>query len=229
MATQTLGRLSEEILKMLSGGELSAAKNISQNEIKISIGQVINSLLKTDYVKVNMKSGETIPNGIVMALYEGIAVTQSNGVSKSVLPIKPYQLSRNMGVYGVYPKYTTNGNYETKQEFIPIEMGHGAFLDSQPLINNLLGQTGYECFGNEIIYDKDLVTLYPNITVAMRLAVMDISQYGDYDVLPLLPEHEWLIKQEVVKMYSGVGTPDKLVDSTTKGQQNIPVTQQKQS
>jgi len=229
MAVITIGRMSEEILKMLSGGELSSAKNISLQEIKIAIGQVINSLLKVDYTKVNMKSGETIPNGIVMALYENISVTQSNGVSKSVLPIKPIQLQRNMGVYAIYPKYSSTGNYELRQEFIPIEMGHGAFMDSQPLLNNLLGQTGYECFGNEIIYDKDLVALFPDIKVAMRLAIMDVSQYGDFDILPLLPEHEWTIKQEVVKLYSGVGVPDKIVDSTTKAQQNIPVNQQKQS
>jgi len=225
----TIYRLAEECLRILSGGELSAAKNISLQEMKISIGQVINSLLKTDYIKVNMKNGETIPNGIVMALYEGIAVTQSNGVSKSVLPIKPIQLQRNMGVFAIYPKYTTTGNYQTKQEFIPMEMGHGAFMDSQPLINDLLGQTGYECFGNEIIYDKDLVSLYPDIVVAMRLAVMDISQYGDYDVLPLLPEHEAIIKQEVFKMYSGIGIADKIVDSTTKALQNVPLPQQKQT
>jgi len=36
MATVTIGRLSEEILKMLSGGSIQAATNISQNEIKIS-------------------------------------------------------------------------------------------------------------------------------------------------------------------------------------------------
>lgn len=63
----------------------------------------------------------------------------------------------------------------------------------------------------------------------MRLVIMDISQYGDYDVLPILPNQEWQIKQEVLKIYSNVGTPDKLVDSTTKSQQNVPVNQQKQS
>ena len=225
----TLGRLSEEILRMLLGGNTPASKSVTQNEIKISIGQMANALLKTDYVKVNMKSGETIPNGIVMALYEDIAVASDNGVSKSVLPIKPMQLPRNIGVYSIYPKYTNTGNYVMKDEFIPIEMGQSSLMVSQPLINDLLGQIGYECYGNEIIYNKDIKQIHPEIKVAMRLAVMDVSLYDDYDPLPVLPEHEILIKQEVYKMYAGMPIPDKLVDSTTKEQKNVPITQQKQS
>lgn len=229
MAVVTLGRLSEEILRMLSGGEIQAAKNISINEIKISIGQVANSVLKSDYLKINLKTGETIPNGTMVALYENISVVQSNGVSKATLPIKPVQLKRNIGIYGIYPKFATNDHYDTSKEFIPLQMGQSGLLGSQPLLNDLLGQIGYENFGNEIIFTKDLLTLYPNIKLAMRLVIMDISQYGDYDILPILPEQEWQIKQEVLKIYSNVGTPDKLVDSTTKSQQNVPVNQQKQS
>ena len=63
----------------------------------------------------------------------------------------------------------------------------------------------------------------------MRLAVMDISQYGDWDILPLLPEHEMAIKQEVIKLFSVVGTADLIVDDTSKQQQGLPVKEQKQT
>lgn len=230
MAVPTIYRLSEEILKMLSGGDIQAASNISQNEIKISIGQVCNQLLKVEHFSVNEKMGEKIPNGSVLGWYEGIEVTSyGTGKSKSVLPIKPLKLPRNIGVYAVYPKFELNGTYELDKEFIPLQMGQSALLKSQPMINGLLGQTGYETFGLELLFTKDLKLMFPDIQLAARLAIMDISQYDDYDVLPILPEQEWQIKQEVIKIYSGVGIADMLVDPSTKQQQNIPLKDQQQT
>lgn len=229
MAVVTIGRLSEEILKLLSGGTLQTAKDISLNEIKIAIGQVCNQLLKTEHFTVNEKMGEKIPNGSVLGWYEGIEVTSSNGKSKCSLPIKPLKLPRDMGVFGVYPKYTSNGNYELDKEFIPLQLGQSALIKSQPLLSDLLGQVGRETIGGEIWFTKDIKALFPDVVVAMRLVIMDISQYGDYDILPILPEQEWQIKDAVVKMYSGEAVADRVVDATTKEQQGVPVTQQKQS
>lgn len=229
MAVITIYRLAEECLKMLSGGNLQAASNISMNEMKISIGQVCNQLLKTEHFTINAKMGEAIPNGSVLGWYEGIEVTSSNGKSKATLPIKPLKLPRNMGVYGVYPKYTTDSYYDTDKEFIPLQMGQAGLLKSQALINDLMGQVGYENFGMDLIFTKDIKSIFPDVTIALRLAIMDVSEYGDFDPLPILPEQEWQVKQEVIKLYSGVGVADLLVDVTQKQQQNIPVTQQKQS
>jgi len=224
----TIYRLAEEIAKMLGGGNVTLASNISIPEIKISIGQVCNQLLKTDYYAINEKMGELIPNGSVLGWYENLDVVSNNGRSETILPIKPLKLRRNMGIFGVYPKFETRGNYESDKELIPLQMGQAGLLKSQPMINDLMGQFGYENFGDKIVYTKDLKSMFPEIKVGLWLAIMDISQYGDYDILPLLPEHEWQIKQEVIKLYSGVGVADMLVDSTVKQQQNIPVTQQKQ-
>lgn len=225
----TIYRLAEECLKMLSGGNVQSASNISLNEMKISIGQVCNQLLKTEHFTINEKMGEKIPNGTVLGLYENIQCFTWNGKSKATLPIKPIKLPRNMGVFAIYPKYETNGSYELDKEFIPLQMGHGGLLKSQALISDLLGQVGYENFGMDIIFTKDIKKLHPNITLAMRLAIMDISQLSDYDPLPILPEQEWQVKQEIIKLYSTVGVADLLVDSSNKQQQGIPVTQQKQS
>lgn len=224
MAVITKGRLAEEILKLLSGGEIQAAGDISLAEIKVSIGQVINQLLKVDYFSTNMKMGEVIPNGAVLGLYEGIAVSShSNGTSKSTLPIKPLKLPRNMGVFSVY---RTN---DPTNEFIPLQMGQSNLLKSQPMINNLLGQIGYECFGNVLVFTKNIPQLFPDETLSMRLAVMDMDQYGDYDILPVLPEQEWTIKQEVFKLYSEEPIADKLVDSSVSEQQNVPIKDQQQT
>lgn len=228
MAT-TLYRLAEECLKAISGGDIQDATNISINEIKISICQVSNQLLKTEHFSINEKMGEKIDNGAVLGLYDNIEVVTSNGKSKSMLPVKPMKLPRNMGIFSVFPKYTLSSNYEYDKEFIPLQMGQGALIKSQVLINDLLGQVGYENFGMEIIYTKDIKSMFPDVVVAMRLAILDFSQYGDYDVLPIIPEQEWTIKQEVIKLYSGVGISDMLADPTTKQNQNVPLSQQKQT
>ena len=70
MAAITLYRLAEQILSLTEGGDLKSASSISINEIKISCGQVINNILKTEYFGVNLKLGEAIRNGSVLALYE---------------------------------------------------------------------------------------------------------------------------------------------------------------
>jgi len=223
MAIVTIGRLSEEIKKILDGGDTPLASSISYNEIKISIGQVCNSLLKLDYLQTNVKMREPIPNGGALGLYEGVAVTKKGMVSEAVLPITPLKLPRGMGVWSVWQ------TDKPETEFIPLQMGQSNLLKSQPLINNLLGQVGYERFGNRVVFTKDLTVPQETITVDMRLAIMDISQYGDYDILPILPEMEWQIKQEVLNMYSKEPIPDKLVDSSVKESKNIPLKQQTQS
>lgn len=229
MALPTIYSISEAVLKVLSGGEIQTATNVSIDEIKISVCEVINQALKVEHFSVNEKIGEKIPNGSVLGFYENIEVISYNGKSKATLPIKPLKLPRNMGIWGIYPKWETNGNYEFDKEFIPLQMGQGGLIKSQSLFNDLLGQVGYENFGTELIFTKDIKGMYPDVVLAMRLVIMDVSQYGDFDLLPILQEQAWGIKQEVIKLYSGVGISDMLVDATTKQNQNLPLKEQKQT
>lgn len=229
MAVLTLARLSEEIRRLLDGGNIQAASKTSDNEIRLAICQVCNSLLKVEYF-TNLKMNERIPNGTVLGWYDEIEITSYGvGKSKATLPAKPVKLPRNMGVWAIYPKYTTNGVYDFDQEFIPLQMGHGALLKSQPMINDLLGQVGYENFGLELVFNKDLKGLFPNIKLGMRLAILDMSQYDDWDVLPLPADYEWDIKKEVLKLYGVDGVADKTVDSSVKEQQNNPIKTQSQA
>jgi hypothetical protein len=229
MGATTIYRLAEQAYNLIEGGDPGLASSISINEIKIACGNVINSLLKPEYFSVNGKMGETIPNGTVLGLYEDIEVVSWNGKSKATLPVKPIKLPRNMGIYAIYPKYSNDGFYELDKEFIPLQMGQAALLKSQPLISTLIGQIGYENFGMELIFTKDIKQLYPEIKLAMRLAIMDISLYGDFDVLPILPEMELEVIRQVFALYIQQPTADKVVDSTQKEEKGIPVNQQKQN
>lgn len=226
MGICTIYRLAEQSFNLLEGGDPGAASSTNINELKISCGQVINSMLKMDYMSVNVKLGEVIQNGAVLGLYPGIIVSKStNGKSKCTLPIKPLKLPRNMGVFSVWLT-----GYPDK-EFIPLQMGQANLIQSQPLINDLLGQVGYENFGSELLFTKDLtISAGTNqVTVEMRLAIMDISQYGDYDMLPVMPEWEMDIVSAVYKLYSTQPIPDKLIDPTVKENKGMPLKQQRQS
>jgi len=167
--------------------------------------------------------GETIPNGSVLGYYPNLVVEAWKGKSRVRLPIKPLKLPRDMGVWSVF------SSDQPDKEFIPLEMGQWSLLQSQPLLNNLLNQVGRETYGDYVVFTRDITVPGESVTVDMRLVIMDISQYGDYDVLPILPEQEWQIKQEFVKLYGGEPVPDKLSDPSVSEQKNVPVTQQRQA
>lgn len=223
MAYLTKGRIREEIKKLLNGGESPAAGTKTDGEIDVAVGQVCNQLLKTDYFQTNLKLGEVIPNGGVIATYENIAVEPyTNGKSQATLPAKPMKMPRNMGVWSIFlPKLPD-------EEFIPLQMGQGALIKSQPMISSLLGQVGYEVYGDKVIFTKDITNGQEEVVVTIRLVIMDISLLDDWDLLPIPPEFEWTIKGEVYRLFVGEPIPDKLVDATIKST-NIPVKQQQQN
>lgn len=225
MGVLTLYRISEQVISLVEGGNRGAGASISFNEIKIAVAQVVNKMLKVEYLSINGKMGETIPNGSVLGLYEGITTTKwVTGRSKATLPIKPIKLPRNMGIWSVY---FTN---DPDNEFIPLQMGQSNLIKSQTQLNGLLGQIGYEPLGGmDIAFTKDLYALFPNETLSMRLAILDASQYGDYDALPLPPEFEMDVIKEVYQLYTTQPVSDKVVDSTVKELKGVPLNQQKQT
>lgn len=219
---QTIYKLAEQVYSLIEGGDPGLASSISINELKISIGQVINQLLRVEYFNTSLKLGEAIPNTTVIARYENIPVVKSGDKSKATLPVKPMMLPRNMGVWSVYL------SDDIENEFIPLQMGQSSLLRSQLLINDLLGQIGYEVRGLDVYFTKD-ITKPQGTTVDIEMAIMDISNYGDYDILPVPPEMEWTIVQEVFKLYMAQPDADKVVSSTAKEEKGTPIRQQNQS
>lgn len=224
MAITTIYLLAERVFSLIEGGNPKVASSISYNEIKLACGSVINQLLKVEHFSINEKMGEKISNGGVIATYSGgKPYSTTNGKSECLLPIKPIKLPRNMGVYSVYL------DSDPENEFIPVQMGQLKLIKSQPLLNNLLGQIGYENKGIILKFNKDIPALFPNDTIGTDLVIMDISQYSDYDPLPILPEMEHQVIQEVYKLYSAQPTADKVVDATVAENKGLPLKQQQQT
>jgi len=217
----TKGRLAEEILLLLSGGRIGNATKYHINEIKISLCQVCNQLLKLEYMNT-LPLGDMIPNGAAIATYENILVTQWSNTSKITLPALPLRLPRNMGVYQIF----SQSDYFS--EFIPLQLGEAGLIRSQGLVSDLSGSIGYETAGMDVVFTRDLTIPNTSVYLTVRLVILDFSQYGDYDPLPIPPEMEWTIKQEVVKLYTIEKVPDKLVEPLVK-EPGPPTTQQMQA
>ncbi|HEV3223869.1 MAG TPA: hypothetical protein VGZ90_13365 [Puia sp.] len=218
----TLGRLSEEILLLLSGGRIGAGTKFSIEEVRISICQVANQLLKIEMLTADIPMGNVIPSGAAIGTYEKNLVVQYKTKSKTTLPCFPLKLPRNMGVFQIFdPANPYN-------EFIPVELGQASMIQGNPILSNLSGFTGYECAGMDVLFTKDITTPNTPVYVTMRLVVLDFSLYGDWDILPLAPDMEFQIKNEVVKLYSSEPIADKTIDSGTKEQKGIPLKVQEQ-
>jgi hypothetical protein len=188
-------KIAEQILELLKGGNIQSATNIEIEDIISAVGQYVNSHFKQEQLSVNMPSGETIPEGLMIAEYDGLTPVQYKGVSKVTLPVTPVALPRNIGVYHVSRGSDLNSG------FIPLQTGQLALIKGERLISGILGQVGYEVVGNQIIFNQDLTT-EQGITIYLRLVVFDINSYGDYDPLPLPADMEATIIQECFKLFS---------------------------
>lgn len=215
-------QIAEQVLLRLNGGQTSNASKFHINEIKISVAQVANQLLKLEYLETNMRMREMIPNGAAIATYEDILVTQYKNVSKSILPCYPLKLPRGLGVFQIFSPSDVNN------QFIPLEMGMTGLIQSQPVLNTLFGCPGFEVYGMDVVYTRDLTTPPTPAYVTVRLVVLDFTIYTDYDILPLAPEQEWTIINQVIQLYGGEPIADKLVDPGVKEERNVPTPQQSQ-
>jgi hypothetical protein len=116
MALVTKQYLYETVSALLEGGSPSVGKKFEPRTVQAFLQQAINRKLKTEYMTVTLPGDETIPEGLVLACYNDIPVTQyKNTLSRAVLPAMPINLRRNMGVFFVGP--ATGGNIPT----IPVQ------------------------------------------------------------------------------------------------------------
>lgn len=210
MAASTKYRIAEQVLYRIQGGRPDTASPVYLKDIMVAAGQVINKILKMQSFE-KMQLGETIPDNLMIATYEGVAVTEYLDVSKALLPILPVSLPRNLGVLEIFDQHDPNNL------FIPMLAGQANLLRSQVLINDLMGQIGYSPYGSRIVFTKNL-PLYGVTTVTMRLVVFDISTYSDTTPLPIPSDYEAIIIEELVKQFAPIKAGEKLVDSYAEPQ-----------
>jgi hypothetical protein len=204
MAASTKYLLGEQVLLRLAGGYRDNSMAVQMEDVVKAIEEVINAMFRTEYYNGTLPSGETIPDNLTIAFYEDIEVNAYGDKSKTILPILPISLPRNMGVYRI-----TDSN---DKDFIPVPMGQGALLRADKLLNDLLGSVWYEIRRDEVIFSKDITLLGVN-TVNMYLIVMDISQYSNTDPLPIPKHMEEDIIERAFAKFANVRPETGLVDN----------------
>lgn len=203
MATSKV-RLAEQALYRISGGMVSVTSPVQLEDVIAAAGQIINTLFKTQHYTATLPSGDTMPNGLMLATYTGIVPTAYGEKSKAALPIMPIALPRDMGVYEIFVSKTRDNNQSISDvSFIPLQPGHSNLLRSQTLISSLLGQIGFTRYGKDVVFEKNLL-LYDVTELTMRLAIMDIDSYSDTDSLPIPPDFENDVVDELVKRFAPV-------------------------
>lgn len=202
----TKRKISQQVLYRINGGMTNVNSAVKEPDVIEALGQIVNSLFKTQHFNVTLQLGDTVPDGAMIATYGPISVTSLNGhKSQCILPIMPISLPRGMGVSEVSP-------YEDfRTLYIPILPGQSELLNTQALISDLLGQVGFEVYKDKIITTKD-ITINNITSLYMRLVVMDISQYDYWDPLPIPSDLENDVVDELVKRFAPVQSGYKVSD-----------------
>lgn len=211
MATKKF--ISDQVLYKLAGGVPDSAFPVDERDIWASLNNKINSLFKIKHIDTTLPSGETLPENSMIATYEGVeVVSMDNGKSYALLPIQPISLPMNAGIFFVYdPRYPDNF-------LVPLQRSQLALLRADELLNNLMGQAGYEPKNDRIIITQD-ITMYGTEELTMELCVMDVSSYSVTETLPIPADYVDRIIQELTAEFGAVLPKTGLVNNFTNESQ----------
>lgn len=180
----TLYLLTERIYRQYSGGDPSDDSGLGFNDVKHMVIDEINRLLKMETLMNTKQFGDETPTNLTIATYNGIAVESYATVqSRALLPAIPISLPMNAGVWWVSPDTQDATRHD---QFIPMQVGQWSLIkDFQPMVEGglLLGNITYELDGKYIIFPTDISSSIENVTI--KLVLLNIEDYGDWDLLPL--------------------------------------------
>lgn len=219
MATKRL--IADTVLFKLAGGYPDASFPVKDLDLYGAIDRKVNAIFKMQQFSVNLPSGGTIPENLAIATYEGVTVTRtSNERSKCTLPIMPISLPRNAGINEIRPvlNLVSSGDRILGNPIIPLQAGQSYLLQADRLLNDLLGQWGYEVNGKTVVFTKDLTT-YDITSVDIKLIVFDISQYSTTTELPIPSDYLQQIEDELVKEFAAVVPESGLVNNFSNANQ----------
>lgn len=217
----TKKEISDNVLYKLAGGVPDSGFPVDERDIWSSLEDLVNKKLKIDQFSINLPSGGTIPENLLLATYEDVVVTRtSNERSKCTLPVIPISLPRNAGVNEIRPvlNLIESGDRMLGNPIIPLQAGQSFLLQADKLLNDLMGQWSYEINGKTVMFSKDL-TVYDITSVDMKLVVMEISQYTINQDLPIPADWVSDITDELIKEFAPVVPERGLVNNFSNANQ----------
>jgi hypothetical protein len=170
---------------------------IDTREINLLMNQSINKVLKLQ-VADSFKAGLVdVPKCNLLEYTCAVTADTGNNRSYITLPAIPLTLPMDMGIWSIAAATGAMTPY------IPIP-AQDVLVFQGANLSYLEGKIGYYLQGKRVYFTKN-ITLTANGTVTsvvVNLLVMDFSQIGDNDVLPISPEVESAIIDDVLQTIS---------------------------
>jgi len=208
----TKGKIIDQILRLSAGGSTNDEKEISREDVALLVSQVINRLLKTEHLSVNMPLGADYPPHTLITTYKVVREkVESKEISRDYylrLPVMPISLPRNMGIWSV-----TDDQGST--ELIPIESGQQHHLRKQEGLFLMELQPYYWVEGQTVFIRYPLFDIHPDnekIALRVKLLIVDPNVIGEYDYLQIPIEMEEAVVKEVLTL---IGALPKVVDKAS--------------
>lgn len=202
MAT-TKNKIAEQIERIYSRfiDKDNPSDVIDKRELLLLIEQSINSILKLQ-VSESFKVGLVeVPLCNLVEYTASVTSDSSNSRSYINLPAIPLNLPMNMGIWSI----AASGSAATPYIPIPAQdvLVFGTIASGTNL-SYLEGQVGYYQQGKRVFFTKDITTVANGsiTSVVVNLLVTDFSQLTGTDLLPISPEVETLVIQNVLETIS---------------------------
>ena len=170
---------------------------IDLREVILLINQSINKVLKLQ-VAESFKAGMVdVPKCNLIEYTCAVTAETGNNRSYITLPAIPLTLPMDMGIWSIA------GATSAMTPYIPIP-AQDVLVFQGANLSYLEGKIGYYLQGKKIYFTKN-ITLTANgsvTSVVVNLLTMDFGQFGDNDMLPISPEVESAIIDDVLQTIS---------------------------
>lgn len=171
---------------------------IDIREVKLLVNQSINKVLKLQ-VAESFKAGLVdVPKcNLIEYTVSAVIADTPNNRSYITLPVIPLTLPMDMGIWSITPLSGAMTPY------IPIP-AQDVLVFQGANLSYLEGKIGYYLQGKRVYFTKDITSAANGSvsSVLVNLVVSDLSKFTDTDMLPISPEVESAIIDDVLQTIS---------------------------
>ena len=205
----TKNKISEQILRRLSGGDVSDDTEFDKREIILLVEQALAELVKEQYIKTLIVA-ETSVDPKYISVFKNVAIKKDTDLNLtfSESPHPYMDLHMDKGIHMVSMMKNQS------DPFIPQRNGNVALYDKSPA-KDMEGRIGYWPEANRIYYSRDLIKIGCD-KVLIKLIVPSPSELGDDDPYPIGPDMELPIIQRVLTIMGVAVATDDVSDNTNK-------------
>ncbi len=170
---------------------------IDIREVKLLVAQSLNKVLKLQ-VAESFKAGLVdVPKCNLLEYTCAVTADSGNNRAYITLPAIPLTLPMDMGIWSITPLTGAMTPYIhiPAQDVLVFQGANLSYLE---------GKVGYYIQGKKVYFTKN-ITLTANGSVSsviVNLLVADFSQLSDTDMLPISPEVESVIIDDVLQIIS---------------------------